>query len=138
MTSKAGTSCVGYDEFGERFSKEVMERAFQSAQPKPFEETAEEIRLLLLKLMTSLIVKAPSTTAFESCMIPLKRALTDNFPEVKRECCLLIAKLAKDEDGGKVLRGHGEGLIKGLLGNLNHQHSKTRQMTVKVRQSKER
>ena len=97
---------------------------------------AEEIRLLLMKVrkgekggiltldsslpspfpssqvMTALTVKVPSSEVFDECMGSIKRALGDNFPEVKRECCLLIAKMAKDEAGGKVLRIHGEGLIK--------------------------
>ena len=88
--------------------------------------------MLLMKLVTALTVKAPREETFDSCMISLKRALTDNFPEVKRECCLLIAKISKHNAGAKALRAHGQGLIKPLLANLGHQHSKTRQMTVKA------
>ena len=121
-----------FADFSLKFVKEVFNVSFASNQPKPFQEEAEEIRLLLVKLVTALAVKTPREETFDSCMISLKRALSDNFPEVKRECCLFIAKVSKDDAGARALRAHGEVLVRNLLSNLGHQHSKTRQMTVKA------
>ena len=114
------------------FTSSAFKRGFASASPKPFEEAAEEIRLLLVKVMVALVVHNSIRTSesFPVICEGLSRALSDNFPEVKRECCLLIAKLSKK--GATAIRMHAEGLIKQLNTNLNHQHSKTRQMTVKA------
>lgn len=71
-------------------------------------QPAEEIRLLLVKLVVALVVhpSVQSSDSFSSICEGLARALSDNFPEVKRECCLLIAKLSKK--GAKAIRMHAE------------------------------
>ncbi|GMH85888.1 hypothetical protein TrVE_jg3977 [Triparma verrucosa] len=121
------------------FSEDVFKRGFASASPKPFTEPAEEIRLLLLKTTTTLLnhpsiqpsANSKTTTSVFSTIIEgIIRACGDNFPEVKRECCLCLAKMSKK--GGEVIKMHAESLTKQLNTNLNHQHSKTRQMTVKA------
>ncbi|GMH75568.1 hypothetical protein TL16_g06806 [Triparma laevis f. inornata] len=116
------------------FSDDVFKRGFASASPKPFTEPAEEIRLLLLKTTTLLLnhpsIQPAQTSVFSTIISGVIRACGDNFPEVKRECCLCLAKMSKK--GASVIKMHAESLVKQLNANLGHQHSKTRQMTVKA------
>ncbi|CAM9890419.1 unnamed protein product, partial [Hapterophycus canaliculatus] len=67
--------------------------------------------------------------AGEACGV-LSAALTDPFPEVKRECCSLLLRLASVCPGE--LRSRLGKVLRPLIVNLGHQHSKTRQMTLQV------
>jgi hypothetical protein len=118
----------------------------QGAPPSPYREPAEEIRLLLLRLCCGLLGHASlpedgarpaeegSTSELTQEYLSLAgsclRALPDPFPEAKREACLLLSRLFKK--GPAALRMKGGELCGALAANVQHQHSKTRQMTVKA------
>jgi len=128
----------------------LFTNAFSSAPPAPFAEPAEEIRLLLIKVTIAFLnhsstpadvtdhttekgedaPKSSLTVLYTGISLTLARALSDPFPEVKREGCLLIAKLFKVAP--IALRYNLKALVTPLIANSSHQHSKTRQMTVKA------
>ncbi|CAM9495550.1 unnamed protein product, partial [Scytosiphon promiscuus] len=100
----------------------------------PLVEPAEEVRALVLRLCGALL-RGKSAESFgsevaeEACGI-LSAALTDPFPEVKRECCSLLLRLAAVCPGE--LRSRMGKVLRPLIVNLGHQHSKTRQMTLQA------
>eukprot|EP00903_Cladosiphon_okamuranus_P019980 g18356.t1 len=100
----------------------------------PLVEPAEEVRALVLRLCSSLLRRKSAETfgcevAGEACGV-LAAALTDPFPEAKRECCSLLLRLAAICPGG--LRSRLGKVLRPLMVNLGHQHSKTRQMTLQA------
>ncbi|CAM9284235.1 unnamed protein product, partial [Choristocarpus tenellus] len=100
----------------------------------PFLEPAEEIRAQLLKLCISLLSRE-SGAAFGSKVAgsacgTISVALSDSFPEVKRGCCLLLLRLGTVCPGEVRLRA-GK-ILRPLVLNLGHQHSRTRQLTLQV------
>eukprot|EP00752_Nemacystus_decipiens_P002612 g2445.t1 len=100
----------------------------------PLAEPAEEVRALVLRLCSA-VLRGKSAETFgcevagEACAV-LAAALTDPFPEAKRECCSLLLKLAAVCPGG--LRSRLGKVLRPLTVNLGHQHSKTRQMTLQA------
>lgn len=122
----------------------VLPTACKRLGSQPFEETAEEIRLLVLKLLRVLWSKESAQhwggdnskqkwnstggSATTDTMIVVASALTDPFPDVKRECCALLIRVVEiSPEGVRLSLGK---LIKPLISNLGHQHAKTRQMTI--------
>ncbi|CAM9230591.1 unnamed protein product, partial [Laminaria digitata] len=98
----------------------------------PLVEPAEEVRALLLRLCCAVLGRGSAETfcceiAGEACGV-LSAALTDPFPETKRECCSLLLRLASVCPGA--LRSRLGKVLRPLIVNLGHQHSKTRQMTL--------
>eukprot|EP00904_Undaria_pinnatifida_P011354 jgi/Undpi1/7349/HiC_scaffold_22.g09822.m1 len=100
----------------------------------PLIEPTEEVRALLLRLCCAVLGKDSAETfgieiAGEACGV-LSAALTDPFPETKRECCSLLVRLAFVCPEG--LRSRLGKVLRPLILNLGHQHSKTRQMTLQA------
>lgn len=89
-------------------------------------ETSEEVRLLVIELLKSLIVKYQSNLQIylDSIINILAKSLVDNDPKVKKESCVTVSDLAK------ALPEHfhmqSESLIKPILQNLTHQHYRVR------------
>ncbi|KAG5189377.1 hypothetical protein JKP88DRAFT_286753 [Tribonema minus] len=101
----------------------------------PVEETAEEVRLLLLKLLTVLWSResavawaSPKSTATSVAWASLNStatsgtadvlatALADPFPDAKRECCVLLRRVVQVTPEG--VRLHLGRLLRPLVGNL--------------------
>lgn len=108
----------------------------------PFPEVAEELRLLVIEMMQQIIVKDHklrqtnssesmsllNSTIVDKSLLGVSKALHDNFPSVKRACGDLICLIS--DISISHLRPHAKTLIKGLISNASHQHSKTRQITL--------
>jgi len=96
----------------------------------PFEESSEEIRLLLVNLLLALLTHDTVLKVPDSVTSTIAICLTDSFPEVKRQCCLVVVKLCKKAPVS--VQMSSEKLLKALVMNTTHQHSKTRQMSIKA------
>jgi dynein assembly factor 5 len=102
----------------------------------PFPEPAEEIRLMNLELIFKMLQKNHYKNLFTAALIDLliqmsSKSLLDNFPNSKRLSSQIICLLT--EKYPFLIRRSTKQLLKSLLGNIQHQHSKTRQLTVRVR-----
>lgn len=103
----------------------------------PSLETTEEIRLKLIQTI-SIILHHPSIQQNPSVVIPhshdlnlaFAKALVDSFPDIRRDTCGLIEYTSVTYP--ELIRPSLDQLLKPLLSNLSHQHSKTRQITLKV------
>ncbi|KAJ3296291.1 HEAT repeat-containing protein 2 [Borealophlyctis nickersoniae] len=89
-------------------------------------ETAEEIRLLLVSLLVELVtLSGPGFGSFvEGTAKILSRALSDPFPDVKKESCKLVMELSKKN--ARPLSYHGTAIVKALVPSLQHRHSSVR------------
>jgi dynein assembly factor 5 len=101
---------------------------------QPFAEPAEEIRLVLVQLLTSILKREETWSVIPDVIEPLAlimtKSLTDQFPDVKKECTIcirLVAKASKES-----LRAHVTPLVKAVVANMGHQHSKVRQTGVQA------
>eukprot|EP00742_Colponemidia_sp_Colp-10_P006952 GILJ01007461.1.p1 GENE.GILJ01007461.1~~GILJ01007461.1.p1 ORF type:complete len:843 (-),score=129.06 GILJ01007461.1:37-2523(-) len=98
----------------------------------PFPEPAEEIRLLLVTLIEALVVRCGRAMGpfLEDIMPCIGKALTDNFPDVKRGCCsgiMHLSQLVPDRTGL-----NAKSVLAGLMVNFSHQHSKVRRVAVEA------
>lgn len=105
----------------------------------PFPETAEELRLLVVEILVEVTKKdnkmrkkleTPQNSLADRIVTVMCKALNDNFPAVKRTSGELITYLCKVNK--QVVRTHVKLLVKGLSANSNHQHSKTRQISLQA------
>ena len=99
----------------------------------PFLETSEELRLQVIELIT-LILNHPAypktSDVDDVVLVALIKALTDTFPAAKRAGAELVCKLA--DNSPHAVRMCFKSLLKPLVGNALHQHSKTRSITVQA------
>ena len=125
----------------------VFKRSFEKGGEGGFVEGGEEVRLISVNLACELArarAKRGGGEGEGSCgssgnvkeewdgiVGVLPRALTDDYPEVKRSCCVLLSVLCKSEGSSSAVRMSAGELLPPLLLNLSHQHGKTRRMTVK-------
>ncbi|CAD7936494.1 unnamed protein product [Amoebophrya sp. A120] len=97
----------------------------------PFPESSEELRFRFLECLVELTklpgldVSPYSHDLFDG----LSKALTDSFPDAKKQACALIADLCKIIPPNKVARS-GKLLLPNLLANVQHQHWKVRKSSV--------
>ncbi|KAI9350767.1 armadillo-type protein [Obelidium mucronatum] len=98
-------------------------------------EPAEELRLLLVKLMLSIVDKTKQIFApgVEETVKILTRTLVDPFPDVKKESCNLVVSLSTH--CGRILTPHVPALVKVLIPNLSHRHAAVRTQSLKSIQS---
>ena len=102
---------------------------------KEVKETSEEIRLQLNGLIEKLIdfrskeEKALLEVHFQELVTILINSLGDNYPEVKKRGCSCAKLLAKNLAGSN-FHMQSESLIKPLLTNFTHQHSRVRKEMV--------
>jgi len=100
----------------------------------PFPEPAEELRFKILALLSELLQNdvlndAISTLSF-NLLLAVSKSLLDNFPAAKKAAAdILLILHAKIPIS---IRLHFKTLLKGLLINCTHQHSKVRIPTLKV------
>ena len=101
----------------------------------PFPETSEELRLQVLEVLYD-VIKHPKCdesiliSLAEKIILSLAKALTDTFPAVKRFGADIVIFLANSIP--TQFRMSFKPLLKSLVGNANHQHSKTRSATLKA------
>ena len=100
----------------------------------PFAEPTEEIRLLIVDLIGSLlektsVVSSPKLEGIGSTLLQiLSRACQDPFPDVKKSCAkaiMLLCRVAPSQ-----LHTCLEKSAVDLIGNLGHQHSRVRSITL--------
>jgi hypothetical protein len=103
----------------------------------PFLETSEELRLQIFDLI--LVVIKHQQCLKETDLIPLlaenilqslSKGLTDSFPSVKRSGAEIICYLSLNAP--EQVRMSFKSILKPLVSNSTHQHSKTRTITLKV------
>jgi dynein assembly factor 5 len=100
----------------------------------PFVEPAEEMRLVLLQLLSTMLKRESCKEALpdlmeDVCLI-IAVSLTDAFPDVKKECTSCVNLLSKASPTD--IRSHAPPVVKALIGNVGHQHSKVRQYTLQA------
>lgn len=103
----------------------------------PFPEQSEELRLKVVDLLNILLATLESEAAdkqmfevCEKCLVAMSKALTDAFPAVKRSCCDVLAHLARLEPS--LLRMQAKTVLKPLLSNATHQHSRVRAASLRA------
>jgi hypothetical protein len=113
----------------------------------PFLEPAEEIRLLIVELLMA-IRKHPSLAAHaeseilrselapvissidERIVQTLAKSLTDGFPSVKRGGAELLIFICRTSPA--IVKSYYKQLLKPLIANSAHQHSKSRSITLQA------
>ena len=119
-------------------SSEVVLRVVRSLCERvgevPFLEPAEELRLQVLELVAAVLQHPAAAAAYPQAadlvLAALAKALTDTFPSAKRAGAELVCKLA--ERVPRSMQMAFKSLLKPLVGNATHQHSKTRSITVQA------
>jgi hypothetical protein len=105
----------------------------------PTPETTEEIRFLAVQLLDlfvkqsealSDVLKNDKSDIGTGISTILVRSLGDLYPEVKRLCSMTIRHLVSNFSS--LASNYGVGLLTGLVSNLTHQHSKTRQLALQA------
>ena len=117
---------------------DLVRKLCQRIGETPFPESAEELRLLVSEILSSLLqfFSAKNIIGEEISHIngiileALCKALNDNFPAVKRSCAELISAITILSP--KVVQLHLKSLLKGLSINVLHQHAKTRILTLQA------
>jgi len=99
----------------------------------PFPEQSEEIRLNVLISLRK-ILKKGYKFSFQKNLADmaflLSKALTDQYPEVKKECASLIMDMSTELKNS--LGDHSLNIAKALVKNFGHQHWKVRKITVEA------
>ena len=99
----------------------------------PFLETTEELRLQITDTLITLVKKHRAKVTADmarSILQMLSKGLTDSFPAVKRSCAELLVMVSGLFP--QVAREHFKSILKVLLVNVAHQHSKTRILTLEA------
>ncbi|GAX72982.1 hypothetical protein CEUSTIGMA_g434.t1 [Chlamydomonas eustigma] len=100
----------------------------------PVVEPAEEVRLLLAELVSTIITRSSTETlksyAGDLCTF-LLRALEDGFHDIKKVACACITSLTRKVPA-VALEAHAEKLLQALLPNLQHQHSRVRLVVIEA------
>ena len=104
----------------------------------PFAETSEELRLQILELIKLIMrhpdFSLPSDTytgeVADIILTTMTKALLDTFPAAKRSCAEIVSMVSAYSPIS--VRMCFKTLIKSLIGNATHQHSKTRSATLQV------
>ncbi|KAJ3237761.1 HEAT repeat-containing protein 2 [Chytriomyces hyalinus] len=95
-------------------------------------EPAEEIRLMLIKLLLSVVnlSKAVFTPGVDEAVKILQTTVTDAFPDVRKESCSLIISLCTHTP--RALSPHCPPLAKALIPSLQHRHAAVRIQTLRA------
>jgi dynein assembly factor 5 len=100
---------------------------------KQIEESAEEIRLRLVTLLTAFVASHklnPELLAskLDAMCTVLKKMSADPFPEIKKACADCAISLVAEDPVN--MRHHTPSIAKAILLNTGHQHSKVRNISV--------
>eukprot|EP01035_Chromulina_nebulosa_P032645 gene32645-43625_t len=117
---------------------DLIRKLSQRIGENPFPEPAEELRLLLVEIITKIfrfyISKSSNVEEIYNLsnvvLDSLCKTLNDNFPAVKRSCAELISICSALSP--KVVQLHLKSLLKGLTANVLHQHAKTRILSLQA------
>ena len=112
---------------------EMTQKLCQRVDDVPFLEPAEELRLQVIDNLILLMKKHTdrvTSDIAETIQIMLVKALTDHFPAVKRSCADLAIMIFRSFPS--VAQKSFKSVLKSLLANASHQHSKTRLVTLQA------
>lgn len=100
----------------------------------PFPESAEEIRLQVIKVLylvcTHPKLKDLILSSYSTIIPAIGKVLLDSFPSVKKDAADLLYNLT--QSGPVLIRLHFKSVLRGLTVNAVHQHSKVRVSTIKA------
>eukprot|EP00741_Cyanophora_paradoxa_P002686 tig00000615_g2606.t1 len=104
----------------------VLPSLFKRIGVVPLPEDIEEVRLQLVEVLAIFIQRSPSAVpgSLEDIVCILQHRLQDQFPDVRRascDCVRLLVQHLHDRIGA-----HASALMKPLMSNFVHQHSKVR------------
>ena len=108
----------------------IIMQLHQRLGGKDVKEQSEEIRLELLSIAYIIIEhksnpKHALEIYFQELVAILINSFNDNYPEVKKKTCS-CTKLLANKLSGSVFHMQSETLVKPLLANITHQHSRVR------------
>lgn len=132
----------------------LLQALYARVNDNPFPETAEELRLLVLELLVIVFhrikpllkdsapqgddAQEPASLFplyredLERLVVAIAKALGDNFPAVKRAAAELVVLMCASKAMRIILRSHSKTLVRALIANINHQHSKTRSVSLQA------
>jgi dynein assembly factor 5 len=116
----------------------IVRSLCQRINDLPFAETSEELRLQLLELIKTVIKHPLFVTNFNNNSIEISdlilstmsKSLLDTFPSAKRACAEIVCSISLISPIS--VRMCFKSLLKALIGNATHQHSKTRSATLQA------
>ncbi|CAF0872331.1 unnamed protein product [Brachionus calyciflorus] len=120
-----------YSEWNSDMTGMVIMTFFQRLGAKEIKEPSEEIRLQMFNLLyelTELKSQAQKNTFeihLQELIAMLINSFSDNYPEVKKTGCS-IAKVVSNRLASSNFHMQSESLVKPLLSNIVHQHSRVR------------
>lgn len=124
-------------QLGDTAVRQLLVSLMARIETTPFPESAEELRLLVVELLTSLCLHFEPALSSEGCrdvrermVLTMSRAVCDAFPAVKRSAAELLTLLAGLPMFLPAVKSHTTTILKSLATNVNHQHSKTRLSTL--------
>jgi len=121
---------------------QMIEQLCSRVNEVPFPEASEEIRLQVLEIVLMIkiyldvmhnkghIQATERDKLIELMLQSLCKVLSDSFPSVKRICAEIICSVVTTSP--VLLRSYYKQLLKTLLLNATHQHSKTRVATLQA------
>lgn len=133
-------------------TQSILRALYSRVNEVPFPEVAEELRLLVVELLSTVVQRikpllkettAEDGTVMESLfpvfnsdldrlVVALSKLLGDSFPAVKRATAELLISLCKSKAIGNIVRSHSKVVVRSLIANITHQHSKTRSVTLQA------
>ena len=102
----------------------------------PFPESTEELRLQIIVLLSKICARMSSSgldldaSLLKSLLQTITLSLTDTFPAVKQESAQLLVSILPSV--APLIRMNSKLLVRNLVANVYHQHSKVRVDTLKA------
>jgi hypothetical protein len=111
----------------------ILKSFFVKFNVIPFPEQSEEMRLNVILTLRKLLKKGYKFSFQKNLAdiaFMISKALTDQFPDVKKECSQLIIEMSTELKGS--LGDHAAVIAKSIVKNFGHQHWKVRKITVEA------
>lgn len=129
--------CTIWENIDEELLSSLIFRLCDRLNDHPFPESAEELRLLILEVLSLCVNKAissqiPIKSALDRVVFICTKALLDSFPSAKRAASSLLITLCTITTSTAAIRTYSRTLTKGLYLNAAHQHGKTRSLAVQA------
>lgn len=100
----------------------------------PFSEKTEEIRLQIVGIMLIQVqmLSEESVSMLGDIMLASSKLLGDSFPDVKKQTASLIFTISSNDILKKYAGNPSPSVLRSLILNLGHQHSKVRSITMQA------
>jgi hypothetical protein len=129
---------MGADTLNFEMTMKIIRGLCDRLNDVPCKETSEELRLQLLDLLKSIMkhqtfISSSSSEHSEAAdviLTTMSKELFDTFPAAKRACAEIVCIVASVSPMS--VRMSFKPLLKPLVANATHQHSKTRSATLQV------